>query len=146
MWIFGGNLFLRSKHCNVTTHIQVPTTQGGESITSFPDSISSAPHIMHSHYPTHKNRCSWRNNVWLFVNSKSHHWTYIKLLLANHTKVFEIYVIKSLAPVRWCCYHKLVIFKVILRIDIWNISSGIALRWKPQELTDDYSTVVQVMA
>ena len=39
-----------------------------------------------------------------------------------------------------------VIFKQILEIDDWGISSEIALTWKPQDLTDDTSTLVRVMA
>ena len=43
-------------------------------------------------------------------------------------------------------YLKLVIFKLVLRIDILSISSEIALRLMPQDLTCDMSTLVQVMA
>ena len=38
------------------------------------------------------------------------------------------------------------IFKLILVIDGWSISSEIALRWKSENLTEDKSTLVQVMA
>ena len=37
-------------------------------------------------------------------------------------------------------------FKVILVIDGWGISCEIALRWLSLDLTDDKSTLVQVMA
>ena len=39
-----------------------------------------------------------------------------------------------------------VIFKLILVNGGWGISYEIALRWMPQDLTDDKSTLVQVMA
>ena len=39
-----------------------------------------------------------------------------------------------------------VIFKLILVIDGWRISCEIVLTWTPQDLTDDKSTLVQVMA
>ena len=39
-----------------------------------------------------------------------------------------------------------VIFKQILVIDDWGISYEIALTWKPQDLTDDKSTLVQLIA
>ena len=36
-------------------------------------------------------------------------------------------------------------FKLILWTDIWSISYEIAVRWVPQDLTDDESTLAQVM-
>ena len=44
------------------------------------------------------------------------------------------------------CNIKLIIFKLKSRTDIVNITSKIALRWMPQDLTDDQSTLVQAMA
>ena len=41
---------------------------------------------------------------------------------------------------------KKVIFKLISMTDGWGISCKIALRWMPLDLTDDKSTLVQVMA
>ena len=52
----------------------------------------------------------------------------------------------SLAPGRCGCNLKSVIFRLISRIDIQSISSGIALKWMPWDFTDDGSTLVQVMA
>ena len=40
---------------------------------------------------------------------------------------------------------KLIIFTFILRIDTFNISCKNALRWMPQDLTDDQSTLVEIM-
>ena len=44
------------------------------------------------------------------------------------------------------CYFKLVIFKLVPRLNILSISCEIVLRWTPQDLTDDKSILVQVMA
>ena len=52
----------------------------------------------------------------------------------------------SLAPGRCSWNLKSVIFKVILRIDISSISCEIALMSMPQDLIDDKSTLVQVLA
>ena len=52
----------------------------------------------------------------------------------------------SLVPGKfeWNFRHK--IFKQVLVIDDWDISCGIALTWKPQDLANDKSTLVYVMA
>ena len=52
----------------------------------------------------------------------------------------------SLGPGRFKFKFRLVIFKPILVNGGWGISYEIALRWMPQDLTDDKSTLVQVMA
>ena len=54
--------------------------------------------------------------------------------------------INSLAPESDGCNFRFVIFELILGIDIFIMSGLIALRWMPQDLTDDSSTLVQVMA
>ena len=54
--------------------------------------------------------------------------------------------VNTLAPGRCGCNLKLVIFKHTSRVDILSISCEIALRWMPQDFTDDKSTLVQVMA
>ena len=51
----------------------------------------------------------------------------------------------SLVSGRCGCNLELIIFKLISRIDILHISYEIALRWMPQHLIDDWSTLVQVM-
>ena len=43
----------------------------------------------------------------------------------------------SLAPGKCCCNLELVIYKLISRIDIMNISCEIAVRLMPQDPTDD---------
>ena len=52
----------------------------------------------------------------------------------------------SLASGRWGYNLKSIIFKHISRIDVLSISCEIAFRWMPQELTDNMSTLVQVIA
>ena len=39
-----------------------------------------------------------------------------------------------------------IIFKLILVIDVWGLFCEIVFPWTPQDLTDDKSTLVQVMA
>ena len=52
----------------------------------------------------------------------------------------------SLAPGRFERNLRKVIFKLILMIGGWGIFCKIALRWMSMDLTDDKSTLVQVMA
>ena len=54
--------------------------------------------------------------------------------------------INSLAPERPGCHFKTAIFNLVLLIGFLRSSNDNALRWKPWDLTDDKSTLVQVMA
>ena len=54
--------------------------------------------------------------------------------------------LNSLSPGRSECYSKNGIFNLVLLIGIFRSSYDSALRWMPQDLTDDKSTLVQVMA
>ena len=54
--------------------------------------------------------------------------------------------INSLAPGRFEGNFRWVNFKLIVVIDGWCISCEIAIRWMPLDITDDKSTLVQVMA
>ena len=54
--------------------------------------------------------------------------------------------LNSLAPGRSWCDFKNVIFNFALLIGIFKSSYDNVLRWMPQDLTDDKSTLVQVMA
>ena len=54
--------------------------------------------------------------------------------------------VNSLAPGKFEWNFRHVIFKQILVIDDWGISCEIALTWKPQDLTDDKSTLVRQQA
>ena len=55
-------------------------------------------------------------------------------------------VVNSLTPGRFQFNFRKVIFKLTLVNGGWGISYEIALRWMPQDFTDDKSTLVQVMA
>ena len=54
--------------------------------------------------------------------------------------------LNSLPPERFKFDIRRVIFKLTLANGGWGISHEIALRWMPQDLTDDKSTLVQVNA
>ena len=56
------------------------------------------------------------------------------------------FCLKSLAPGKSECDSKNVIFNLVLLIGIFRSSHGNALPWMPQDLTDDKSTLVRVMA
>ena len=51
--------------------------------------------------------------------------------------LFSPHYSNTLPPERFGCYLKIVIFKLISRIDTLRISCEITLRWKPQDRTDD---------
>ena len=53
--------------------------------------------------------------------------------------------VKSLAPGRPGCHFKTAIFNLVLLIGIFTSFKDNALRWMPRDLTDDKSTLVQVM-
>ena len=68
-------------------------------------------------------------------------------LFRKHNKRWiMICVINSLAPGRSECDSENVIFNLVLLIGIFRSSLDNALWWMPQYLTDDESTLVQVMA
>ena len=52
----------------------------------------------------------------------------------------------SLAPGRPWCHFKTAIFNLVLLIGIFTLSKDNALRWMSWDITDDKSTLVQVMA
>ena len=54
--------------------------------------------------------------------------------------------VNSLDPGRFQFHFRLVILKLTLVNGGWGISYEIALRWMPLDITDDKSTLVQVMA
>ena len=56
------------------------------------------------------------------------------------------WTLNSLAPGRPGCHFKTAIFQSCLLIGIFTSSKDNALRWMPWDLTDDKSTLVQVMA
>ena len=57
-----------------------------------------------------------------------------------------VIIMNSLAPGRSECDSKNATFNLVLLIGILRSSHGNALRWMPQDLTDDKSTLVQIRA
>ena len=57
-----------------------------------------------------------------------------------------LHSINSLAPGKFELNFRYLIFQIILVIDGWGIPCELALRWMSLDLTDDKSTLVQVMA
>ena len=55
-------------------------------------------------------------------------------------------IVNSLVPGRFQFNFRKVILKLTLVNGSWGVTYEIALRWTPQDLTDDKSTLVQVMA
>ena len=70
-------------------------------------------------------------------NSKMSHWSPGRV---------HLFTLDSLAPRRFERNFREVIFKLTLVIDGWCISCEIVLTWMPHVLTDEKSTLVQVMA
>ena len=54
--------------------------------------------------------------------------------------------INSLAPGKFELHFRYLIFQIISVINGWGISCELALRWTSLNITDDKSTLVQVMA
>ena len=61
-------------------------------------------------------------------------------------KIITELQINSLAPDKFEWNFRHLIFRIISVIDGWGISSELALRWMSLDLTEDKSTLVQVMA
>ena len=59
---------------------------------------------------------------------------------------YNIVLLNSSAPERFHFNFRQVVFKLTLVNGGWGISYKIVLRWMPLDLTDDKSTLVQVMA
>ena len=66
--------------------------------------------------------------------------------LLTHLCVTRPQWVNSLAPGRPRCHFKTAIFNLVILIVIFTSSKDNALRWMPRDLTDDKSTLVQVMA
>ena len=71
-----------------------------------------------------------------------------KTLTWCHSNVIRRFycIFNSLTPGRFQFNSRSIIFKLALVNGGWGISYEIALRWMPLDLTDDKSTLVQVMA
>ena len=66
--------------------------------------------------------------------------------ITRPTIMVTYYPVNSLAPGRSGCDYKNWIFNLVLLFGIFRSSHDNALRWMPQDLTDDKSKLVQVMA
>ena len=100
---------------------------------------------------TFSNAFSWKKNVRITIKFYLRLFSRVQLTISQQglgdgllPKRWQ--AINSLAPGKFEWNFRHVIFKQILVIDGWGISCEIALSWKPQDLTDDKSTLVQVMA
>ena len=73
------------------------------------------------------------------------YWLMLSVLNTTLNKDYSI-LFNSLAPGRSECDSKNAIFNLVLLIGIFRSSHNNALWWMPQDITDDKSTLVQVMA
>ena len=100
--------------------------------------------------------CAWTNG---WINHRDagelrRHWAHYDATLMNsenlrvydYCGVLYLYIINSLAPGRSWCDFKNVIFNLALLIGISKPSYDNILRWMPQALTGDKSTVVRQQA
>ena len=67
-------------------------------------------------------------------------------LIGGYISYHNCHCINSLTPGRFELNFRSVNFKPVLVIDGWGIYCEIATRWLPLDLTDDKSTLFQVMA
>ena len=74
--------------------------------------------------------------LWWFIH------TWVEISMINRYAL----TINSLAPARFVGNFRWIVFKVNLVIVGWGICYEIAFRWLSLDLTDDGSTLVQVMA
>ena len=99
--------------------------------------------------PGHQHPCYWYiyEEIPVFHEEGFQlHCTCAFSLLRNDRKCWWIFMfLNSLAPGRFEQNFRKVIFKLISVTDCWGISCEIALRRMPLDLTDDKSTLVQVM-
>ena len=103
---------------------------------------------------------SWRKCIWKYHLRNDVHFILASMCLRR--ALFQCFLSKqfiwqcclpsaseclnSLAPGRFGCNFKNSVFKLALLIGIFRASFDKVLRWKIQDLTDDKSTLVQVMA
>ena len=84
--------------------------------------------------------------LWLLITWCSWIRAAVATELITHSYVSSCLWVNSLAPGRFQINFRQVISKLTLVNGGWGISYGISLRWMPLDLTDDKSTLVQVMA
>ena len=68
----------------------------------------------------------------------------VSLSILTHSTLVNLF--NSLAPEKFEWNFRYILFKLFFVIDGWDISCEIVLTCTPQNLTDDKSTLVQVMA
>ena len=70
----------------------------------------------------------------------------VATVLTTHPCVSWCLRVNSLAPGKFVWTFRFLIFQIISGTDVWGISYQLAFRWMSLDLTDDKSTLVQVMA
>ena len=70
----------------------------------------------------------------------------LKSTIKEDVSMLNMVTLNSLAPGKPGCLFKTAIFNLVLLIGIFTLSTNNALRWMAWDLTDDKSTLVQVMA
>ena len=83
--------------------------------------------------------------VWYRLLRKVVHQQFTVMLSCLCIRLSAVKEINSLALGRPGCHFKTAIFNLISLIGILTLSNDNALRWMPWDLTDDKSTLVQVM-
>ena len=92
-------------------------------------------------------RYSLFKSISIIAGMRWNAWNYSVLKSSWISIAGDIYMcINSLAPGRFQINFRQVIFNRTFMNGGWGISYEIALRWMPLDLTDDKSTLVQVMA
>ena len=86
-------------------------------------------------------------SLWRTKNPRQRAWSFVAAMVRSRSVGEEgRWKINSLGPGRSECNSKNVISNLVLLIGIFRSSHGNALQWMPQGLTDDKSTLLQVMA
>ena len=83
---------------------------------------------------------------WMMIFKIWAHYAFSPLGTCFWNVIYFLVIQLTLVPERCGCNLELVIFKFTSKVDILSISCELALRWMPQDFTDDKSTLAQVMA
>ena len=76
-----------------------------------------------------------------------HFWLGLKVTNYCFNLSYQIVqLFNSLAPGRCSCNLKLIIFKLVSKIDVLRVSYEITVMWMPGDLTDSEWTLIQIMA
>ena len=92
-----------------------------------------------------RKHANWRRLMEIYLKSRTTYSVYCQCNEIGNDALF-VFLLNSLAPGRSECDSKNGIFNLVLLIGIFRSSHENALRWMPQDFTDDKSTLVQVMA